>query len=265
MSFIINSNYLVYAPDAIDTRMLVDRVDGTTSSLVSLSTAFNYRNMYVWVREEKSFYYLINSPPEGGATVSDWAKASGGSGSSNLAIDLSEVAFGTGTGITSSNNFTWNNTCNSLIASKGSEFCSGGVSVVSRNSAIIGGTGNSIFQSALGTPIGSNLILGSENSTVATFSNFVTGDNLLSIISGSKNIIGYSSQRSTLIAGCENIGDNVYDSAIIGGRGNCINGSVAVSIIGSSGSFIDLSENSVILGGIGLTLSNEDSVVYVTS
>ena len=265
MAFTINSNYLVYAPDAIDTRMLVDRVDGTTSSLVSLDTTFNYRNMYVWVREEKSFYYLIDSPEEGGATVSDWTQASGGVGGSASAIDLTEVAFGTGTGITSSNNFTFDNTCNNLISSKGSKFCQtlDGLSITSPNSAIIGGTGNSIFQAALGSTIGSNLILGSENSTVATFSNIVGSDNLLSIISGRENIIGYSSYRSTLIAGCKNIGDGMGNSAIIGGIGNCINGSVAVSIIGSSGSFIDLSKRSVILGGIGLTLSNEDSVVYV--
>jgi len=262
MAFIINSNYLVYAPDAIDTRMLVDRVDGATSSLVSLDTTFNYRNMYVWVREEKSFYYLNNNVS--GATVSHWTKASGGVGGSASAIDLTEVAFGTGTGITSSNNFTWDNTCNNLIASKGSKFCAtlDGISITSPNSAIIGGTGNSIFQAALGFG-GSNLILGSENSTVATFSNIINTDNLLSIISGSKNIIGYASQKSTLIGGSKNTGRFIQDSAIIGGSGNCINGSSKVAIIGSSGSFIDLSTNSAVIGGIGLTLSNESNVVYV--
>lgn len=64
---------------SIDKRLIVDRADGTTSSLVSLEPNYNYRNMYVWVREEKSFYYLIDSPTEGGATFSDWTQLSIGS------------------------------------------------------------------------------------------------------------------------------------------------------------------------------------------
>jgi len=85
MSIIINTNFKVNAPDPIDDRLIVDRVDGTTGSLVSLTTGYNYRNMYVWVRSEKSFYYLIDSPEEGGATVSDWTQASGGAGATGCA------------------------------------------------------------------------------------------------------------------------------------------------------------------------------------
>lgn len=78
MAFIINTNFNVNAPKPIDIRLIVDRVDGVTASLVSLDTGYNYNNMFVWVREEKAFYYLIDTPSELGATVSDWTKFSGG-------------------------------------------------------------------------------------------------------------------------------------------------------------------------------------------
>ena len=266
MAITVNTNgFDINFAASIDKRLIVDRVNGTTASLVSLQPIYNYKNMYVWVREEKAFYYLndvvdqINFP---GATVSDWTKLISGSGSvggSASAIDFEEIAFGTGTGITSSNYFTWNNTCNNLIASEGSKFVSGGLSITSPNSAIIGGTGNSIFQGYFHDPKGSNLILGSENSTVATFSNIIGSDNLLSIISGRENIIGRGSERSTLIAGCENIGRAVFDSAIIGGGCNCIKTSKKVAIIGGSGSFIDQSQQSVIIGGSSNYIINSKS------
>jgi hypothetical protein len=55
--------------------------------------------MYVWVRDEKLFYYLIDSPTEGGATVSDWASFSGGSQNNQ----------GLGDGKTGSTPFYYNN------------------------------------------------------------------------------------------------------------------------------------------------------------
>ena len=82
MAITVNTNgFDINFAQPIDKRLIVDRVDGTTASLVSLEPAYNYRNMYVWVREEKSFYYLIDTPEEGGATFSDWTQASGGVGS----------------------------------------------------------------------------------------------------------------------------------------------------------------------------------------
>ena len=102
MPITIQEGYDVNYPFPIDKRLIVDRVSGTTSSLVNLTTGYNYKNMYVWVRSEKAFYYLIDTPAEAGATSSDWTKLISGSGSvggSASAIDITEVAFGTGTGI----------------------------------------------------------------------------------------------------------------------------------------------------------------------
>ena len=95
----VNQPLFIQAPYAIDGRLIVDRVDGSTESLVSLIVQNNYPNMYVWVRDEKLFYYLIDSPTEGGATVSDWASFSGGSQNNQ----------GLGDGKTGSTPFYYNN------------------------------------------------------------------------------------------------------------------------------------------------------------
>ena len=81
----LNQPLYIQAPLPIDGRLVVDTVDGIGDSLVSLILTNNYPNMYVWVRSEKSFYYLIDSPTEGGATVSDWTQASGGVGATGCA------------------------------------------------------------------------------------------------------------------------------------------------------------------------------------
>ena len=242
MAIIINEGFDVNSPYTIDKRLIVDRVDGTTASLVSLIPQYNYVNMYVWVKEEKAFYYLnntVNDNGNPGATVSDWTKLLSGSGGSASAIDLSEVAFGTGTGITSSNNFTWNNTCNNLIASKSSNITNG-----SCESAIIGGV--------------SNDIINSDSSLISGYSNNIYSSPRSSIIGGGGNSIGTQSQ---IVKQPSNNSRNV----IIGGSSNEISGSSSYnsSIIGGYTSYIKESKQSVILGGIGLTLSNESNVVYV--
>jgi len=242
MPITIQEGFDVNSPFPIDKRLIVDRVSGTTASLVSLTTGYNYKNMYVWVRSEKAFYYLIDIPTQAGATSSDWTKLISGSGSvsgSASAIDITEVAFGTGTGITSSNNFTWNNACNNLIASKSSNITNG-----SCESAIIGGA--------------SNDIINSDSSLISGNSNNIYSSPRSSIIGGGGNSIGTQSQT------VKQPSDNSRN-VIIGGSSNEISGSSSYnsSIIGGYTSYIKQSKQSVILGGIGLTLSNEDSVVYV--
>jgi hypothetical protein len=79
----INEGFTVKAPFPIDDRLIVDRVSGTTASLEALTPQYNYRNMIVWVREDKAFYYLRdnpNSPSNPGITFSDWVLFSGGGG-----------------------------------------------------------------------------------------------------------------------------------------------------------------------------------------
>ena len=58
MSKIYNENFQINAPYVIEGRLIVDRVDGATASLVALDPNYNYTNMIVFVRDEKAFYYL---------------------------------------------------------------------------------------------------------------------------------------------------------------------------------------------------------------
>ena len=330
----LNQPLYIQAPLPIDGRLVVDTVDGIGDSLVSLILTNNYPNMYVWVRSEKSFYYLIDSPTEGGATVSDWTQASGGvgatgcaksgyvpgasftgsptatasvffsspyqsasysvavtgdqivpeyiysvtdktttgftividtpvpigatamwitncwdgsglfngvgGGGASIAIDLTEVAFGTGTSITSSNVFTFDNTTNNLIVSKNASMLNNG------QSAIITGQQNSIENSD------ASIITGSFNEIYDSYKS--------AIIGGGGNAIGTQSRVTKALASPRN-----NNNVIIGGGSNQIIGvsSCHSSIIGGASSSISESQRSVILGGFGLTLSNVSSVVYV--
>ena len=159
------------------------------------------------------------------------------SGGSSSSIDLSEIAFGTGTGITSSNQFKWVESNQNLLASTGSS-----IAVSSYKSAIIAGAGNSIgIQSDYSSIIG-----GSNSCMIQSLSSTILG--------GTNNLI-----RQTSKGVCLN------SSSILGGTDNSILGTSSGStIISGSGSTINDSNNSVILGGIGLSLSNEDSVVHVS-
>jgi hypothetical protein len=333
----LNQPLYIQAPLPIDGRLIVDTVDGIGDSLVSLIPTNNYPNMYVWVRSEKSFYYLIDSPTAGGATVTDWAQASGGvgatgcaksgyapgtsfigtgllgstssasvffsspyqsasysvavtleenspsyiysvtdktitgftividspvpigatamwitncwdgsglfngvgGGGASIAIDLSEVAFGTGTSITSSNVFTFDNTDLNLIVSKNASIFNSG------EGAIITGQNNNIINSD------SSLITGDSNNIYDSFRS--------SVIGGAGNSIGTQSQTVKQIIGMNS------RNTIIGGSTNEISGILSYnsSIIGGYSSCLHNSRQSVIIGGIGLTLSVENNVVYV--
>ena len=262
MSVIINTNFNVNAPVEIDGRLLVDRVDGTTSSLVSLTTGYNYRNMYVWVREEKAFYYLINSTTQGGATSSDWTKLSTGVGGSASAIDLTEVAFGTGTGITSSKFFTFETSNPTLIFGSASTICSS-----SRLSAIIGGCNNTIGTAScnsgifggcnnnLGTSSQSVIIGGQSNKLFGTTTNSI---NHSSIIGGQCNTLSATSSQSSIVGGYKNtLSCCSCNSSIVGGKSNCLCiSSYNSSIIGGASNKLCLQScYSSIVGGQSNTLA----------
>jgi hypothetical protein len=158
-------------------------------------------------------------------------------GGSSSSIDLTEVAFGTGAGITSSNQFKWVESNQNLLASTGSS-----IAVSSYMSAIIAGAGNSI-------------------GILSDYSSIIGGSNSCMIQSLSSTILG---GRDNLIRQTSK-GVCLHGSSILGGTDNSILGTSSGStIISGSGSTITDSNNSVILGGIGLTLSNEDSVVHVS-
>jgi len=238
MAITINTDgFAVNFAASIDKRLIVDRVAGTTASLVSLEPNYNYRNMYVWVREEKAFYYLKDIPAQGGATSSDWTKLLSGSSSSGTAsaIDITEVAFGTGTGVTSSRNFTFATSSTTLIFGSGSTIASS-----SRLSAIIGGCNNTI-----GTASVNSGIFGGRLNTLGTSSQSV-------IIGGQCNTLSGTSSQSSIIGGqCNTLSGTLSNSSIIGGQKNTLSatstaeisssgilGSIDGKIISSSGNLI---------------------------
>ena len=282
MAVALNTDgFAVNFSEAIDKRLIVDRVSGTTASLVSLEPNYNYRNMYVWVREEKAFYYLKDTTEQGGATSSDWTKLLSGSGGSSSSIDITEVAFGTGTGITSSEIFTFNNSNLNLLVSTASSFTN------STQSSIIGGQNNGItgsrwtsIQASTNTNICNSdhvIILSSETSNIrggswssiissfgstisSTFSTGLIGNSIVSSqCSRIENITSGQFSWGNILNGgfCNRIVGGGIGSSIIGGICNEIycpgfnlNGFRSSIIGGAQNKICDGSAQSSIIGGI---------------
>jgi hypothetical protein len=203
-------------------------------------------------------------------------------------ITLNEIAFGDGSGITSSPLFQ-------VVASGGANTISAG----SIRSSIIGGNGNNMdsYNSSIIGGYTNNLYCCSENSTliggnynklhyysirsgiIGGSNNDMYQSNDSGIIGGSTNLIqssgnsgligGYGNcmvqtNNSSIIGGsCNNLNQSNY-SAIIGGRGNTLcNTSCYSSIISSYGSTLSNSCCSAIIGGRGLTLSGENGTAFI--
>jgi hypothetical protein len=147
-------------------------------------------------------------------------------------ITLNEIAFGTGTGLTSSSLFQ-------VIPSNGTNTISAG----SVRSAVIGGNGNNMdsYNSSIIGGYTNNLYCCSENST---------------LIGGNYNKLHYYSIRSGIIAGANNDMYQSNDSGIIGGSTNLIQSSGNSGLIGGYGNCMVQTNNSTINGGQSNTLCN---------
>lgn len=152
-------------------------------------------------------------------------------------IDLDQIAFGTGTGITSSSD---------LIFDKSAK-------------SIIGGYNNKLYGSA------TSIIIGDYNSMTQSIS---------SIVVGSRNIM--SQGGKSLISGCYNISCNSYDSSITGlqnkiynsyqssilsGSYHSMTSSAASSIIGGQSNSMSTSQLSVVLGSYNSMTSSNISTI----
>ena len=185
-------------------------------------------------------------------------------------IDFKEVAFGTGTGITSSNFFTWDESRVNLLASTSSNFGKGNGTY---RSAIIGGKNSCIDYGSDSAIIGgceseilsatnSNIIIGGKCSTIKN-SGFST------IIGGwSSSVIGTSSFMTivnspfSVIKASQTQGS--VGSSIFGGGSHLIDvGSENSFILGGNANCIECSSNSVIIGGESLCIQNDDKLVYI--
>ena len=256
----LNQPLFIQAPLPIDGRLIVDTVEGVGDSLVSLIVSNNYPNMYVWVRSEKSFYYLIDSPPGGGELATDWAQASGGVGATGCA--KSGYVPGTSfTGLTASANVTFSSPYQSAsysvvvtgeqsvpeyIYSVTNKTITGFTIVVDVNATLepfgatamwitncwdgsglfngVGGGGASIAIDLTEVAFGTGTSITSSN--VFTFDN--TNSNL---IESTNSSITNGSIQSSIISGQKNSIVN-SDSSLITGDSNSIYGSFIASIIG---------------------------------
>ena len=190
-------------------------------------------------------FLLVN-----GNTISSYNNGS-------IAITTDEVAFGTGTGLTSSGNFKFNSTCNNLIAAS-----NGAQITCSCNSVILGGECYS------GTPIGGksggNQIIGGRNNLVTggfylfpdNFPNSIYNSCSSTILGGGLNTLGTSSDSSIVGGHGNTLSYNSIRSSIMGGQCNTLSQSNSSSIVGGgSNKLCCITESSSIIGGNFNTLS----------
>jgi hypothetical protein len=169
---------------------------------------------------------------QSGSAKIKWRNASTLGGGGSTILPNNEIGFGNGSGITSSNLFTFDSTNKIFKSSYNSN-----ITTDSYNSAILGGANNNIdYQSY------ASAIVGGYNNTNCQSQASV-------IIGGDCNNICNLSHRSTILGGfCNTIATASTNSSIVGGCSNTITG---------------VSRNSSIIGGDNLILTNESNIVYV--
>lgn len=189
----------------------------------------------------------------------------------NIKVGLNEIAFGTGTGITSSIGFIFNNTYNNLKIGTynsingyvvGSSIVSGSGNSISSsggfytdNTSILGGSGN-LIENGLGQSFRSSIISG--------YNNIISNSQNSSILSGQSNSIlnSYGYGRNIISGGNQNSMLNSEQSSILGGESNFIGTSSNSSIIGGKYNQVNSANNSTIINGYSYnTISGYGSVI----
>ena len=164
---------------------------------------------------------------------------SSGGGSS---LNLNEIGFGTGTGITSSNLLSFDPTKRNLIS--GNNTISYG-----NDSIILGGYNNDI--NAGGIQQGASIVSSIQSS--------IYQSNYSSIIGGFQNIINAAPGSSIISGIINNISGSSGYSSIIGGRNNNINTiTIYSSIINGKDNSIAETNYSSIIGGKETTITNSN-------
>lgn len=181
-------------------------------------------------------------------------------GNDGSPVPLQRIAWGTGTGVTGSEYFTFDESTFNLLVSTGSSFSS------ATNSVILGGSFNNILNTPNGSIIGGvyNHLRNVDNSSITGgYNNCISYTKNSSIIGGKDGYL-YNSCESTIIGGySNNLEDSKY-SSIIGGQYNIMsNNSFSSSIIGGYNNCVYNSCKSMILGGSNLSLNSENDTVYV--
>ena len=161
-----------------------------------------------------------------GGTISVISVGATGATGPGGTINQNEIAFGTGTGITSSVYFKLDK--DTLTLSLGTNTCVSDSSIIngqensstSSNSSIISGLFNNIYNSAYSSIVGGhNNLHNSAYSLVSGYRNELISGNNLSILGGQYNFIGTSS-NSAILSGSFNEISNSPGSIVLGGCGN---------------------------------------------
>jgi hypothetical protein len=222
---------------------------------------------------------MVYDESDGYVKYRDLSTIPGGGGGGD-AIDLNQIAFGTGTGITSSNIFQIDVGNTHLIFGNNTN-------TNSYNTSIIGGISNQIYQyshcavisggqsnSICYRSYNSSIIAGKYNTIIRSKRSSILGGqcNTLSCISEGSSVIGgfynllscYSYYSSIIGGQCNILSFNNSNSSIIGGFCNSLSCQTnSSSIIGGCNNCICQSNYSAIIGGTALTLNNENNIVYV--
>lgn len=162
-------------------------------------------------------------------------------------INQNEIAFGTGTGITSSSFLKFDYVNRNLISGYNN------IVATSSNSSIVGGDYNKISQ------VSKSIISGGSNNYInySGYSNITGGQNNTISTAGPYN-------NNSIIGGFVNLINNDSNgSSIIGGGYNTVS-SGGSSIIGGNYNTITTGDNSVILGGNNLILSESNTTLVPT-
>jgi hypothetical protein len=172
---------------------------------------------------------------QGNVVVNGIDITSGIGGSGSTPITLDEIAFGTGTGITSSSFFKFTPGRSTLLGNSGLTDTSAGSIAASTKTSSIDGSYNTM--------------LSSVNSSI--YSNYN------SIISACSTIISTGTKNSSILGGCyNNINGTASKSVILGGQANSISDAESSSIINSFNSQLRcFSIQSSIIGGVANIIS----------
>jgi hypothetical protein len=185
--------------------------------------------------------YLVGNVVVNGIDISSGI---GGSGSS---ISVDEIAFGTGTGITSSSFFKFTPGRSTLLGNSGLTDTSAGSLAASTKISSIDGSYNTILSSE-----NSSMTNGSFNSIISACSTVIsTGSKNSIILGGYLNSINGTSSRSSIIGGSTNYLGWAENSSIINSFNSQLRCySIQSSIIGGVGNIMNYyAPNSTILGG----------------
>ena len=232
-NFIYLRGELIYSATTVGNLVTLKKINGNDLSFnVGSGGGSGY-----WTSGSTGFYSIKTINDSGLDATGNYSVASGFN-----TLSIGNVSFTHSTNSIASSDYT------SILGGQNNE-----ITASSNNSSIVGGTGNTI-----GGSINGHILGGYDNSVSKN-------SDLSVIIAGSGNTIDNGSQYNTIINGFNNTiyaSGHVY-SSIIGGQNNEIGSlqSIGSGILGGDSNLIQDSDNSMLIGGSGNTITHDRSVI----